>query len=210
MEKENTLITDLNRRIEKAGRYKATSMGQYFEDSRLDWWKPEEKEPYIQQKEQINKWLDNNSFRNTLEIGPGFGRITQLLSNHTDDLTLVEVNKKANRMLKKTFPNSLLIEDSIEDAVDKLTDRYELICAVEILVHIPNIPWLLKEIHNRLDDDGIFITSITKDTAYQNRYTVIHRGINPLEFENEIDEVGFTIVDKVEHDHLLTYLLTKS
>ena len=123
---------------------------------------------------------------------------------------MVEVNEKANRKLKKSFPTAMIIEDSIEDSIENLMEKYELICAVEILVHIPNIPKLLQGVHNRLDDDGIFITSITKDTAYQNKYTVIHRGINSVEFENEIHKVGFTIVDEVEHDHLLTYLLTKA
>lgn len=209
MEAENTLTKDLNGRIERSDRFKANSLEEYFRDSKLDWWKPEEKEPYIGQKEEINEWLGSNDFRNALEIGPGFGRITKLLSNHTDDLTLVEVNKKAIGKLKKTFPNSLVIENSVEEAIEMLTEKYELICAVEILVHIPNIPLLLKEIYNRLDDDGVFITSITKDTAYQNRYTVIHRGINPLQFENELEEVGFTILEQVQHEHLLTYLLTK-
>lgn len=209
METENTLTSNLNERIEKSGRFKANSLEEYFRNSKLDWWKPEEKQPYIEQEKEIDEWLGGDNFSNILEIGPGFGRITQHLSTHTDDLTLVEINKKAVKELRKTFPNSLIIEDCIEDAIVTLPEKYRLICAVEILVHIPNIPWLLKEIYDQLDDYGVFITSITKDAAYRNRHTVIHRGINPLEFNTELGYVGFRILNQVEHDHLLTYLLVK-
>lgn len=204
---ENTLNVDLDRRVQNSPRFKANTVHEYFQNSSLDWWKPKET-PYLKQEFLIKKWLEGKRFKKGLEIGPGFGRITDIIAPRVERLTLVEINKKAIRSLGKKFPLAKILKIPAEKHTE-WSGRYSIIVAVEVLVHIPNLPELLDVIAKSLEKEGVFITSITPDNFYKKKHTIIHRGINQEAFENALSQRNFRIIEKVQNEHLSTYLLTK-
>ena len=206
MTAENTLNVDLDRRVSGSPRYKAHSVSEYFQESSLDWWKPTQ-DAYLDQSDQIRKWVHGNSFRNALEIGPGFGRITQIILPQTEKLTLIEVNEKAARQLGHKFSSARILRMPVENY--EWNEKFDLIVAVEVMVHIPKIPELLDRVSAGLDNGGRFITSITPDLFYKGKRTIIHRGINIGEFEIAMNTRGLEIVEKRQKDQLLSYELVK-
>lgn len=208
MSAERTLVADLDQRIESSPRFNANSVREYFQNSKLDWWKPTEAS-YVQQEHLIAAWLKGKHFRDGLEIGPGFGRITRLIAPKVENLTLVEINKRAVKKLTTQFPTSRILNNAAED-FGEWQGKYGLIAAVEILVHIPNLPPLLDAVTGSLDRGGTFITSITPDDLYKGKHTIIHRGINPEEFEDALGLRGLSVIEKIRKDNTLTYLSVKT
>ena len=207
-----TLIVNLDQRIRTSPRYNSKSVANYFASSKLEWWKPNN-EYYNQQTKVIENWLKKLSLVSVLELGSGFGRISELLDKLLDaDLTLVDVNKKALGVLRKKFAHREIVENDISNfPVEE--NKYDLVAAVELLVHIPNIEDLIKKIHGSLTNKGTFITSITPDSWYQEnwpRTPTIHRGINEREF-NDFVSLYFDIikVNRSSNNQLITYLLKK-
>ena len=207
-----TLNVNLDQRIRTSPRYSAKTVADYFAFSKLEWWKPNN-EYYNQQTKAIEQWLKKLNAKSVLELGAGFGRISELLDKLPDaDLTLVDVNKKALNILKKRFSHREVIESDINNFCFE-ENKYDLVAAVELLVHVPNIEDLIKKIHSSLTDKGTFITSITPDSWYKEnwlRTPTIHRGINEREFSDFVS-LYFDIVkvNRSSNNQLVTYLLKK-
>lgn len=207
-----TLVVNLDQRIKTSLRYRFNTVAEYFVSSKLEWWKPSN-EYYNQQRRTIESWLKKLDPKSVLELGAGFGRISELLDKLANaDLTLLDINKKAISILEKKFPRRKIVEQEVNDfSFEK--NKYDLIVAVELLVHIPNIKDLIEKIHDSLITNGTLITSITPDTWYQAnwpRTPTIHRGINEREFEDFISS-GFNVakVTRSSNNQLVTYLLKK-
>ena len=207
MTTERTLVVDLDKRINNSPRFQDGSVREYFRNSKLEWWKPTEP-AYINQELLIADWLKGKHFQNGLELGPGFGRITNLIAPCVENLTLVEINKRAVKKLTAQFPTARILNKAVEN-FDDWKGNYSLIVAVEILVHIPDLSSLISRVSNSLDRGGVFITSITPDNFYNGKRTIIHRGINKEEFEKALYQNKLMIAQKVQNDHVLTYSLVK-
>lgn len=207
MTAERTLVVDLDQRIRRSPRFRADGVREYFRNSKLDWRKPSTPE-YINQEKLIAKWVEGKRFEKGLELGPGFGRITKLIAPKIENLKLVEINNRAVKKLTKEFPSATILNRAVED-FENWQGNYGLVVAVEILVHIPNLPNLLDSITHSLDKGGLFITSITSDDFYKNKHTIIHRGINPSEFEEELDKQQLSIIESVRKDNNLLYLIKR-
>lgn len=207
-----TLKVNLNDRVQRAPRYTSNSVAEYFVNSKLEWWKPNS-EYYNQQTRIIGQWLKKLNPKSVLELGSGFGRISELLDKLPEaELTLVDINKKALGVLEKRFPHREIVNSNISDFVLE-EKKHDLIVAVEVLVHIPDIEDLVEKIHCSLIDKGLLIASITPDTWYQANWTrtpVTHRGINEREFEDFISQYfTFVKINKSTNNQLITYLLEK-
>ena len=207
-----TLVADLNARISASTRYHANTVAEYFSTASLDWWNPTQA-CYNKQKQAISNWIKELNPHKVLELGAGFGRISELLDKLPKaTITFVDINKKAISTLRGKFPHRTVIESDIKSfKLEK--EKYDLIAAVEILVHIPDIKNLIKRIHGALQDEGTFITSITPVSWYEKnwpRKPTIHRGIDENEFEDYISKY-FEIKERVESDNgqLVTYILSK-
>ena len=207
-----TLVVNLDQRIRTSPRYSSNSVADYFAASKLEWWKPNN-EHYNKQTRIIENWLKKLNPKSVLELGAGFGRISELLDRLPEvDLTLVDINKKALDILRKKFPNREIIDTEV-NKFSFQEKTYDLVVAIELLVHIPNIEELIEKIHSSLTEGGVLITSITLDSWYQEnwpRTPTIHRGINEREFEKFISSY-FNIVktNRSANNQLVTYLLQK-
>lgn len=70
-----------------------------------------------------------------IEIGPGSGALTKYLIKKTDNLTCIEIDKRAVHTLKKEFPKlNVLNEDILKVNLDKLLDSKK---KVKIIGNLP-------------------------------------------------------------------------
>ena len=213
----STLTVDLPARLVQSGKYPGMNKpADYFARTNIfkTWYKPTTLEHKSQEK-AISKWLSDLNPEHTLELGPGLGRITQLVVNKHPGiaLTLVDVNKNYFSELRIKFPHVTLVEANVEKYKFG-KNKYDLVVATELLVHISDIEKLVDKVHASLTDGGTFITSITPDTWYVKNRSGVHnldRGINKQEFEEFVSQ-NFYIEDihQDRNGHFTTYRLTKN
>ncbi|MGL4951537.1 MAG: 16S rRNA (adenine(1518)-N(6)/adenine(1519)-N(6))-dimethyltransferase RsmA [Mycoplasma sp.] len=74
---------------------------------------------------------------NVLEIGPGLGAITKYLIEATDNLVVVELDKRLSENLKKLFPLIKLVNDDILSVdIDKLLNEHQY-TNVKVVANLP-------------------------------------------------------------------------
>lgn len=207
MSKAETLVADLDAKIAASPRFKSATVGEYFRDSLLKWWRPDSS-AHHEQENDIAEWLGRHKFIRALEVGPGFGRITGLIVPNTQELTLVEINKRAAKKLIDMFPNATVINGAVEE-YESWQGNYDLVVAVSVLMHIPNVPELLNQISRSTVRGGKMIVSIVPASEYKNNRAIIHRGIDPDEFEQSMGTNRFFIENSTKHDKLLTYFAVR-
>jgi len=213
----STLIANLDERVRKSALFRAHSVAEYFRNSSLRWWRPELscfQNSYWEQENIIGRWLNKIRPLQPLELGPGFGRITHLLENYAcGRLTLVEINKAACKKLAKEFPGERIINDDLTACRWDIYGPFDLIVAVEVLVHVQNIPALLSRICNALYPQKSAILSITPTEWYERyeiRRTIIHRGIDKREFEElALKFFQRKALHQTSNGQLLTYWFIK-
>lgn len=210
----STLIANLDEQVAKSPKFKEETVAEHFRHSNLKWWQSIcTRNSYQEQEGAISEWLSPLMIDKILELGPGFGRITRILKRScTGSLRLVEINNSACKHLTVEFPDiSLVSADVITYPWD--SEKYDLIAAVEILVHIPDIVTLIRRIHAALVAGGSTIVSVTPLGWYKRhvrRQLVIDRGIDQQEFEAfvktlfEIDKFH-----KSSNGQQLTYMLRR-
>lgn len=64
-------------------------------------------------KEKIVESLNINENDSILEIGPGFGALTDLIIQKSNNITLIELDKRINEYLNNKFQNIKIINDDI-------------------------------------------------------------------------------------------------
>lgn len=213
----STLVVDLNSRVATSPKYpNMKSPADYFARTNIfkTWYKPTDKH-HKSQENAIRQWLSNLNPKQSLELGPGLGRITQLLvDKHPEsELKLVEINKEYFKELSTKFPRRTLINADVEK-YNFGKNKYDLVVATGLLVHIPNIDKLITKVHSSLTPGGTFITSITPESWYVKNRPGVHnldRGIDEKEFEEFVSKF-FDIEDihKSKNGQHITYNLKKN
>jgi len=107
---------------------------------------------------EINPQLDDL----IVEIGPGYGALTQKILSATENLVAVEIDNELAKDLKERFPQLYLInEDFLETDLSKLSkDRKKLRVVGNIPYNITS-PILFKLIeNNKLIKDAVFMVQL--------------------------------------------------
>ena len=97
-----------------------------------------------------------------IEIGPGYGALTQKLLSETENLTAVEIDNQLVKDLKEEFPQLQLInEDFLETDLSKLTSKEKKIRIVGNIPYNITSPILFKLIkNNKLIKDAVFMVQL--------------------------------------------------
>jgi 2-polyprenyl-3-methyl-5-hydroxy-6-metoxy-1,4-benzoquinol methylase len=184
----STLVVDLDGRVARSPKLRSKTVAEYFKKSNLKWWEAlAANRSFKEQERAIRGWIPHRrgKIASALEIGPGTGRITAIIRPACERLTLIEINERFAKRLKKRFPGaSLIVADATRCSWGAAA--HDLVVATEILVHIPDVRHFLRKAAAALAPKGIAILSITPLDWYQRhvrRATTIHRGIDAREFE---------------------------
>lgn len=134
----------------------------------------------------IKPYLEGES----LEIGPGTKPKIPVRGNY-----FVEISNAAAERLKQLGGKTYML-----DLTDKLpfpSRKFDLICAFEVLEHIPDDTFVLREINRILKKNGVCLISFPLNMQFWNSYdkAVGHvRRYNPEKIEETFTMCGLKIV----------------
>lgn len=97
-----------------------------------------------------------------IEIGPGYGALTQKLLSATENLIAVEIDNELVKELKEKFPQLHLInQDILETDLSKLTSQEKKLRIVGNIPYNITSPILFKLIeNNKLMKDAVFMVQL--------------------------------------------------
>jgi len=97
-----------------------------------------------------------------VEIGPGYGALTQKLISATKNLIAVEIDNELTKSLKERFPQLQLInQDFLETDLSKLSSQEKKLRVVGNIPYNITSPILFKLIeNNRLIKDAVFMVQL--------------------------------------------------
>ena len=136
-------------------------------------------------KEQVDKFVKENSPKKILDVGSGSGF---QIKNLNGDLTLVDINSEAIKHLKKKFPKAKVIHSDLFSKIskkekfnliifnppylpeDKLEDKESKLATTGGKLGSEVINKFLKQVKNYLTSEGkilLLTSSLTKEINWQ-------------------------------------------
>ena len=111
---------------------------------------------------KIVKEINPQTGDSIIEIGPGYGALTQKLTSATENLTAIEIDNLLTNELKVRFPNLRLInEDFLETDLSTLTSAKKKLRIVGNIPYNITSPILFKLIEdNKLIKDAVFMVQL--------------------------------------------------
>ena len=117
----------------------------------------------------ISKYIQ----RNVLEVGPGTGNNLKYYKNKASTITLLEINKKLARSLKKKFYKNKKIK-ILNSSIHSIKKKFDTIMYMDVLEHIKTDKKEIKKAINLLNPGGYLIIFVP---AFQVLYSNFDRDI---------------------------------
>ena len=117
----------------------------------------------------ISKYIQ----RNVLEVGPGTGNNLKYYKNKASTITLLEINKKLARSLKKKFYKNKKIK-ILNSSIHSIKKKFDTIMYMDVLEHIKADKKEIKKAINLLSPGGYLIIFVP---AFQILYSNFDRDI---------------------------------
>ena len=120
---------------------------------------------FLQDENILNKILQEINPQpedHIIEIGPGYGALTQKLLSATENLTAIEIDETLAKELNEKFPGLHLInEDFLETDLSEITSEEKKIRIVGNIPYNITSPILFKLIkNNALVEDAVFMVQL--------------------------------------------------
>lgn len=106
----------------------------------------------------LNTFLINKKSINILDIGSGLGQLFPIWQKF-GKVYGVEKNEFFVSELRKTYPDSIIWNSNFPDNKSKKF-KYSLICMCDFLEHVQKPELVLKEIDERLENDGLLLVTV--------------------------------------------------
>jgi ubiquinone/menaquinone biosynthesis C-methylase UbiE len=135
-----------------------------------DYWAGREYE-HAAEEMAIKRLLKSKRFKVAVDIGGGYGRLSQLLTNYADRVTLAEPSQQQLDIAKIYLKNTPQVERKLLQASDlKFKDAtVDLALVVRVLHHLPDPAPEFHEIARVLKPGGTFILEFANDAHFLNR-----------------------------------------
>lgn len=152
----------------------------------------------IRPPETWSQWFLIKKFtgKTCLEIGPGTKPKIPIRGNYFLDVSIEAVNR-LNELGGKA------VWSDLSDGIPFEDRKFDLVCAFEVLEHIPNDERIISEIGRVLRKDGVALVSFPLNMKFWNRYDEVvgHvRRYEPKQLTGFFEQGGFKIVQYSELD----------
>ncbi|MEO5627673.1 MAG: class I SAM-dependent methyltransferase [Candidatus Saccharimonadales bacterium] len=119
----------------------------------------------------IKRFLKGKRFKQAVDIGGGYGRLSVLLSEFADKVTLAEPSQQQLDIAKGFLKDYPQIDRKLMQADDlKFADSsVDLIMMIRVMHHLPDPNPAFKEVTRALSDDGYYLLEIANYSHAQNR-----------------------------------------
>ncbi len=182
---------------------KATKKADQYDDPTFnyqDYWAGRDYE-HAAEEMAIRRLLRGKRFKNAVDVGGGYGRLSLYLTNFADHVTLAEPSQQQLDIAKVYLKDAPNVQSKLLQAADlKMADASaDLVLVVRVLHHLPDPSAEFAEIARVLQPGGTFILEFANDAHFLNRLRYAARGkkvpIKPVDIRSEQnknpDEVAF-------------------
>ncbi|MGB8216482.1 MAG: methyltransferase domain-containing protein [Candidatus Methanoperedens sp.] len=151
----------------------------------VNWWDPEEKasfSEYLGANDRIKVLLTNIlddiflnlDFENkrVLDAGIGKGRFSvNIARNGAAEIIGLDINKKMilltlNRIKEMELDKQIKLTQGDIEQLPISNQKFDIVCCVETLIHIPNLDKAIKEFSRVLKKDGRLVVNVPPQTSY--------------------------------------------
>lgn len=142
-----------------------------------DYWAGREYE-HAAEELAINRLLKGHHFKHAVDVGGGYGRLSKLLLQFADKVTLAEPSQQQLDIAKIYLKDTPNVERKLLQAADLKIPKgsVDLVLVVRVLHHLPDPMVELKEIARVLKPGGTFILEFANDAHFLNRLRYAARG----------------------------------
>src|SRR5476649_1052960 len=142
-----------------------------------DYWTGREYE-HAAEEMAIKRLLKGQHFKNAVDVGGGYGRLSKFLTAFADKVTLAEPSQQQLDIGKIYLKDTPAVERKLLQAADlKMPDASaDFVLVVRVLHHLPDPGAELKEIARVLKPGGTFILEFANDAHFLNRVRYGVRG----------------------------------
>ena len=136
----------------------------------MDYWAGREYE-HAAEEMAIKRLLKGKRFKHAVDVGGGYGRLSRLLANFADKVTLAEPSQQQLDMAKIYLKDVPSVERKLLQAADlKMPDAsVDLVMVVRVLHHLPDPGAEFSEVSRVLKPGGVFILEFANDAHFLNR-----------------------------------------
>ena len=128
----------------------------YKDLQQFDWYYLEEKNEYSIAKNFIKK------SDSVLDVGSGKGAFKEFVNGA--DFTGLELSNEA--IITGQQKNIKILNQTIEEHASANKEKYDVVCAFQVLEHIPNIHTFIEKCLDALKPQGLLIISVPSDESF--------------------------------------------
>lgn len=159
---------------------KAVRKADQYDDPKYnyqDYWTGREYE-HAAEEMAIKRLLKGKRFKRAIDVGGGYGRLSKLLANFADKVTLAEPSQQQLDIAKIYLKDIPRVEQRLLQAADLNVPKnsVDLVLVVRVLHHLPDPMTELREISRVLKPGGTFILEFANDAHFLNRLRYAARG----------------------------------
>ncbi len=147
------------------------------------------------------KYLDKNRmYKNVLGIGSATGHEFLPIIDRIENLYILEPSDKLQGQ-KINDKNITYIKPEINGDMIFENGFFDLVTCFGVLHHIPNVSYVMKEIHRTMNKDGIFLLRepiVSMGDWRQPRYALTknERGLPKPFLDRQINNLGFEVISE--------------
>jgi ubiquinone/menaquinone biosynthesis C-methylase UbiE len=119
----------------------------------------------------INRMLNGKKFKHAVDVGGGYGRLSVVLRQFADKVTLAEPSQQQLDIAKDFLKGKPKVESVLAQA-EKLPledGSVDLAMVVRVIHHLPNPVPAFEEIYRVLEKDGYFLIEFANYANFKNR-----------------------------------------
>jgi ubiquinone/menaquinone biosynthesis C-methylase UbiE len=144
----------------------------------LDYWQGRDYE-HLAEVMAIRRLLNGKHFKQAVDVGGGYGRLSKVLAEYADDVTLTEPSSKQLDIAKDFLKSQPKIKRNLgqADSLDFKDDSVDLLIMIRVMHHLPDPGPELAEIARVLaPKNGLAIIEVANYAHARNRVKYLLRG----------------------------------
>jgi 2-polyprenyl-3-methyl-5-hydroxy-6-metoxy-1,4-benzoquinol methylase len=134
-------------------------------DYRKEWRRKEIED--LAEKRILTKWI-KQPIGSCLELGSGFGRLTVLFQNHSQEIVTIDFSEANLHQTKNTAKRAQVIRSTVQELPFR-DNSFDYIFLIRVVHHLPDPQVVLKEISRVARPDATLILSAPNQVFGKNR-----------------------------------------
>lgn len=120
----------------------------------------------------IRRLLQGKHFKEAVDVGGGYGRLSVVLADYADTVTLAEPSQQQLDIAQEFLKGKPKVSVKLAQA-EKLPfndNQIQLAMVIRVIHHLPNPVPAFEEIHRILEKDGYFLLEFANYANFKNRF----------------------------------------